>query len=69
MPKKIQTNPKAADARERKDAVKKDKQEKDKKAKEDALWVVNFYICIVLVVTMNRKPINTYCKKRTARSR
>eukprot|EP00026_Physarum_polycephalum_P014568 Phypoly_transcript_15098.p1 GENE.Phypoly_transcript_15098~~Phypoly_transcript_15098.p1 ORF type:complete len:218 (+),score=77.20 Phypoly_transcript_15098:128-781(+) len=39
MPKKIQTNPKAVEARERKDAVKKDKQEKEKRAKEDALWV------------------------------
>jgi hypothetical protein len=40
MPKKIQTNPKALEARERKDAVKKDKQDKDRKAKEDAVWVV-----------------------------
>ena len=40
MPKKQQTNPKAAEARERKDIVKKDKQEKEKKAKEDAMWVV-----------------------------
>jgi len=39
MPKKQQTNPKAAEARERKDIVKKDKQEKEKKAKEDAMWV------------------------------
>jgi len=38
MPKKIQTNPKAAEARDRKEIVKKEKQEKDKKAKEDAIW-------------------------------
>jgi len=39
MPKKINTNPKAMEARERKEGVKKEKQEKEKKAKEDALWV------------------------------
>lgn len=43
MPKKLQSNPKAVEARERKDAVKKEKQEKEKKAKEDALWVVRIY--------------------------
>jgi len=39
MPKKVSSNPKAVEARERKEVVKRDKQEKDKKAKEDALWV------------------------------
>lgn len=44
MPKKLQSNPKAVEARERKDAVKKDKQEKEKKTKEDALWETDKHI-------------------------
>jgi len=39
MPKKLNSNPKAVEARERKEVVKREKAEKDKKAKEDALWV------------------------------
>lgn len=39
MGKKIATNPKAVDAREKKEVVKKVQQEKEKKAKEDSLWV------------------------------
>lgn len=38
MPKKIGTNTKAVEARERKAAVKKAEHEKLEKAKEDALW-------------------------------
>jgi len=39
MPKKINSNPKAVEARERKEGVKREKQEKERKAKEDAQWV------------------------------
>jgi len=39
MPKKYGTNNKAQEAKERKDGIKRDKQDKDKKAKEDAQWV------------------------------
>lgn len=38
MPKKVGTNPKALEARERKAGQKKDQQEKASKASEDALW-------------------------------
>lgn len=38
MPKKLGTNPKAAEARERKANQKKDQQEKASKAAADALW-------------------------------
>jgi len=39
MGKKLNSNPKAVEARERKETVKQEKQEKEKKAKEDAQWV------------------------------
>lgn len=39
MPKKLGTNPKAAEARERKQTQKKDQQEKAAKAADDALWM------------------------------
>jgi len=39
MPKKLNSNPKAVVARERKEGAKQEKSEKEKKAKEDALWV------------------------------
>lgn len=39
MPKKIATNPKAVEARERKEGQKREKAEKEKKQKEDAEWV------------------------------
>eukprot|EP00823_Brevimastigomonas_motovehiculus_P000398 TRINITY_DN10491_c0_g1_i1.p1 TRINITY_DN10491_c0_g1~~TRINITY_DN10491_c0_g1_i1.p1 ORF type:complete len:229 (-),score=94.77 TRINITY_DN10491_c0_g1_i1:202-888(-) len=38
MPKKLHTNPKAAEARQRKDTVKKEKLDKETKQKEDARW-------------------------------
>lgn len=38
MPKKLGTNPKAAEARARKDELKRTDQEKNERAKEDALW-------------------------------
>lgn len=41
MPKKLGTNPKAAEARERKASQKKDQQDKAAKAAEDALWKDN----------------------------
>ena len=40
MPKKFGINDKQAEAKARKDAQKKETQEKVKKAKEDALWYV-----------------------------
>jgi hypothetical protein len=41
MPKKLSTNSKAAEARDRKATVKKVTQEKAEKAAEDALWEDN----------------------------
>lgn len=68
MPKKIQSNPKAVEARERKEGVKKEKQEREKKAKEDALWVVCFLFYFMPILNpLFRRPTNTSSKRRTGR--
>ena len=41
MPKKLSTNPKAAEARERKEEKKKSERERIEKQKEDAYWEDN----------------------------
>lgn len=72
MGKKLNSNPKAVEARERKETIKKEKADKDNKAKEDALWVV----CAFIMQRTNtysyffnvcRRLINTFSKKKTER--